>query len=83
MNSVTAEVRSLTREHPLKKTFHSLGIRLVDIAAVCNVSTSSAAHWMAGYRRPSAAQESKLQALAARAMRELKAQDQGEAARNE
>ena len=74
MISVVGEVRSLTREHPLKGTFRSLGIRLVDMGAVCGVSASTAGHWMAGYRRPSAAQESKLQALAARALRELKAQ---------
>jgi len=57
--------------HPLKQTFRSLGIRIVDMAAWCNVSSSTAAHWMGGYRRPNAAMESRLQALAAKAQRDI------------
>lgn len=76
MSDVAGELRSMVGVHPLKDEFKRLGVRQVEVAAFLGVSVSSVAHLLCGYRRPSAAVESRLQALAARVRREREAQSQ-------
>lgn len=67
---IITELRSRVVDHPLKAEFKTLGVRQIEIASYMNLSLSAVAHLLGGYRRPSAAQESRLQALAARVRRE-------------
>lgn len=77
INSVTGEVRSTVREHPLRAEFREMKIRIVDVAAHVGTSYSTVAQWLQGYRRPSAVYESRLQAFAAQKRREAQAREQG------
>lgn len=67
---IISDLRQSVTDHPLKAEFRALGVRQIEVATHMNLSLSGVAHILGGYRRPSAAQEAKLQALAAKVRRE-------------
>jgi transcriptional regulator with XRE-family HTH domain len=70
MNDIASLIHPNDGCHPLKSIFRNLGVRQLDVARYCGVTTSSLAHYLNGYRSAPVAVETKMQAYAAQKQRE-------------